>query len=82
MPGSRILDLAVHGHGEPQLEVLVEHLAAQGDPLTEHVDGHEAQGFAVHQEAIGVDGGQAVDLGHVIDPRLDVFAQPRARIYK
>ena len=80
VPGSRILDLAVHGHGEPQLKILVEHLAAQGDPLTEHVDGHEAQGFAVHQESVGVDGRKSVDLCHVSDPGLDVLSQPRSRI--
>jgi len=73
---------AVHGHRQPQLEVFVEHFSPKGNSLTEHVDGHEAEGFPVHQEPVGVDGGQAVNLRHVPDPGLDVLTKPASRVWK
>jgi hypothetical protein len=73
--------LAVHSHGQSELEIFVKHFSSERDSLAEHLDGHQTEGLAVHQEAIGVDGRQAVDLGHVTDPGLDVFAQPRTGIW-
>lgn len=70
----------VHRHGEAELEVFVQHLAPQGNPLAKHLHGHEAECLPVHQEPVALDGGQPVDVGHVADPNLDVFAHPGAGI--
>ena len=70
----------IHGHGQPELEVLVEHLPAERHSLAEHLHGHETQGFAIHEKPVALDGGQPVDVGHVPDPDLHVFAHPGAGI--
>lgn len=80
--GSR-LRLQVHGAAEAQLEVLVEGLAAERHTLQEHVDVHEAQGLAVHWEALL----RRLDLhlvasGHVTQPKGDVLSAPSPRICK
>lgn len=72
----------VHGVAEPQLEVLVEQLAAERHSLDEHVKGHEAQSLAVHEEALGEDAGQLVRLGHVVEPSVHVVAAPGPGICK
>lgn len=72
----------VHGHGEPELEVLVEHLPSERHPLAEHLHGHEAERLSVHEEAVALDVRQRVRVGHGADPQLDVLAEPRARVWK
>ncbi len=72
----------VHGHGQPQLEVLEEHLSPEWHPLTEHVHVHQAERLAVHEEAVGLYRREPVDLGEVADPRLHVLAEPSARIWR
>ena len=44
--------LNMKGCRESELKVFVQGLAAQGDPLAKHFDGHQAEGFAVHQEPV------------------------------
>ena len=73
---------AVHGHGEPDVEVLVEHLSAERHPLAEHVHGHEAERLPVHEEALRVHRGEVVRAHQAADPPLHVLAQPRSRICK
>lgn len=48
MLGGRPAVAVVHGHGQPDVEVLVEHLAAERYPLAEHVHRHEAERLPVH----------------------------------
>ena len=74
--------LTVHRHRKPELEIFVEHFSSQRNSLTEHLDGHEAEGLAVHQEAVAVDGRKSVDVGHVPDPCLNVLSQPGSGIWK
>ena len=62
--GLSLFCIIVHGHGEPDLKVLVEHLAAERDSLTEHVYGHEAEGLAIHQEPVSLHRGKAVAANH------------------
>jgi len=38
------------GLGQPYAEVFVEQLAAERDPLSEHIQGHQAQTLPVHRE--------------------------------
>ena len=71
----------VHGHGEPDVEVLVEHLAAERDPLAEHVHRHQAERLAVHQEPLRVHRGKVVGAHQAADPPLHVLAEPSSRIW-
>ena len=66
----------VHGHGEPDVEVLVEHLAAEGHPLAEHVHRHQTERLAVHQEPFRVHRGKVVGAHQAADPPLHVLAEP------
>ena len=72
----------VHGHGEPELKVLEKHLSAERDSLAKHVHGHEAQGLAVHQESIGLNGWQRMQGNHESQPRFHVVSGPSSGIYK
>lgn len=76
-----VCSTVVHGASQPDLEVLVEELAAEGHPPEEHVHGHEAQGLAVHEEAVGGHAGQVVHHGHVVEPGGDVGTRPTPRIF-
>ena len=79
--GRRPAVAVVHGHGEPDVEVLVEHLAAEGDPLAEHVHRHQTQRLPVHQEPLRVHRGEVVGAHQAADPPLHVLAEPSSRIW-
>jgi hypothetical protein len=72
---------AVHNQRKSELELLIKHFTTERYTLTKHVDRHQAQGLAVHQETVAIDGGEVVNFRHVTNPILDIFSQPRAWVW-
>lgn len=73
--------LLVDGAGQTDLEVFEHELAPEWNPVAKHVQVHEAEGLAVHEEAVGGDLREAVPEGEVVHPRPDLVPVPKARVY-
>jgi hypothetical protein len=74
------LRAVVHGHGQPNLKVLVQHLSSERHALAKHLHGHETEGLAVHEEPVRLHRGEVVHPNQAVDPPLNILTTPGAWI--
>lgn len=70
----------MYGLAQPDLKVSVQQLAAEGDPGDEHVQRHQTHRLPVHEEPVGVGGGQVVGGAGVHNPPAHLLPGPLPRI--